>query len=211
MQKAKTKSTKRTQAERSATTQKRILRAAIDCLHRKGYSATSTVAVADMAGVSRGAMLHQYPNKTDMMAAVLDAVYEQQSDYYRRALSKIGDPVDRIVLLPRVAWRAFRSPAGVAQMEIFLAARSDAELRGVVREGNRHVDIESRRGIAYLARAAGITDMKLIDSMWALGVSTLRGLQTQWINDLHKAPADEALGLLEALWRNLIAAHIKRR
>jgi AcrR family transcriptional regulator len=211
MRKTRTKPTTRTQAERSASTQKRILRAAIECLHRKGYSATSTVAVADMAGVSRGAMLHQYPNKTDMMAAVLDAVYEQQSAYYRRALSKIDDPAERLVSVPRVAWTAFRSPAGVAQMEIFLAARSDAELKDVVREGNRRVDTESRLGIVYLARDAGITDIKLIDAMWALGVSTLRGLQTQWINDLQKAPASEAIGLLETLWRNLIAAHVKRR
>lgn len=206
----KMKPTARTQAERSASTQESILRAAISCLHHRGYSATSTVAVAQMAGVSRGAMLHQYPTKAALMAAVLEAVYDQQSAYYRRSLGKIDDPVERLVSLPRVAWTGFRSPAGVAQMEIFLAARSDVELKDVVREGNRRVDIESRRGISYLASDAGVTDVKLVYAMWALGVSTLRGLQTQWINDLHKAPAKEAIGLLETLWRNLVAVHADR-
>ncbi len=211
MRTAKSKPKPRTQAERSANTQKRILQAAIDCLHQTGFSATSTVAVADLAGVSRGAMLHQYPSKNDMMAAVLEFVYEQQSAYYRRVLNKIDDPAERLVALPRAAWKAFRSPAGVAQMEIFLAARSDPDLKAIVRDRNRRVDAESKLGIAYLARDAGITDKKVVDAMWALGVSTLRGLQTQWINDLQKAPVREAIGLLETLWRGLIADHANQR
>lgn len=145
------------------------------------------------------------------MAAVLEAVYDQQSAYYRRVLNKFDDPEERLVAVPRVGWKAFRSPAGVAQMEIFLAARSDPELKEIVRDLNRRIDAESKLGIVYLARDAGITDKKVTDAMWALGVSTLRGLQTQWINDLQKAPAREAIGLLETLWRDLIAAHTSQR
>ena len=51
---------RRTQAERSAETRQRLIAAAIDALCRLGYAATSTVLVADNAGVSRGAMLHQF-------------------------------------------------------------------------------------------------------------------------------------------------------
>ena len=200
----------RTQAERSAQTRKRIMRAAITSLYRNGYSATSTIVVANDAKVSRGAMLHQFPTKAEMMAGVLDAVYEEQSAYYLRVLGAIEDPVERLVQMTRAAWNAFKRPAGVAQMEIFLAARSDPDLKPIVRKANKRIDAESRRGVAYLARAAGIGDAKTIDAIWALGVSAVRGLQTQWINDLNGAPADEALGMIETTLRELVRARAKK-
>ena len=65
---------RRTQAERSATTRARILKAAVNCLYRNGYGATTTVSVAASAKVSRGAMLHHFPSKADLMLATLTHV-----------------------------------------------------------------------------------------------------------------------------------------
>lgn len=211
MTKADDKPRRRTQAERSAETRKRIVAAAIDCLYRYGYSSTSTTLVAELAVVSRGAMLHQFPTKVEMMAAVLDAVFDEQSAYYMRVLNRIDDPAERLAKLPHAAWNMFRRPAGVAQMEIFLAARSDSDLKSVVRDGNKRVDAESRRGVKWLAEQVGINDPKTIDALWGLSVSTVRGLQTQWINDLSTAPAEATLSLLEKTIRNVIAEQAKKK
>jgi len=54
---------RRSNAQRSAETRRRLIKAAITCLHVNGYAATTTVAIADKAKVSRGAMLHQFPTK----------------------------------------------------------------------------------------------------------------------------------------------------
>ena len=52
---------RQTQAERSAAMRARLVDAAIRCLNKHGYSATTVAMVADEAGVSRGGMLHQSP------------------------------------------------------------------------------------------------------------------------------------------------------
>ena len=57
----------RTNAERSAATRVRLLDATIDCLIELGWSGTSTTEVVRRAGVSRGAQVHHYPTKEDLV------------------------------------------------------------------------------------------------------------------------------------------------
>ena len=64
----------RTQAERSAATQKSLLAAARRLWGERGYAAVSTPEIAHAAGVTRGAMYHQYPDKAKLFHAVLEAV-----------------------------------------------------------------------------------------------------------------------------------------
>jgi AcrR family transcriptional regulator len=40
----------------------------------RGYAAVSTPEIAQAAGVTRGAMYHQYPDKAKLLLAVLEAV-----------------------------------------------------------------------------------------------------------------------------------------
>jgi AcrR family transcriptional regulator len=67
---------RRTQAERSAATQHALLTAARRLWGARGYSAVSTPEIAAAAGVTRGAMYHQYSDKTKLFLAVLEAVEE---------------------------------------------------------------------------------------------------------------------------------------
>jgi AcrR family transcriptional regulator len=64
----------RTQAERSAATQTALLAAARRLWGARGYAAVSTPEIARAAGVTRGAMYHQYPDKATLFLAVVDAV-----------------------------------------------------------------------------------------------------------------------------------------
>ena len=64
----------RTQAERSAATQQALVTAARRLWGERGYAAVSTPEIAEAAGVTRGAMYHQYPDKAKLFLAVLEAV-----------------------------------------------------------------------------------------------------------------------------------------
>src|SRR6202034_1904548 len=64
----------RTQAQRSAATQEALLAAARRLWGERGYVAVSTPEIAEAAGVTRGAMYHQYPDKAQLFLAVLEAV-----------------------------------------------------------------------------------------------------------------------------------------
>lgn len=66
------KLSRRTQLERSESTQLRLMEATLRCLGRKGYASTSISEIIKEAGVSRGALLHHYPSKVDLVAVSID-------------------------------------------------------------------------------------------------------------------------------------------
>ena len=68
---------RRTQAERSAQMQRRILEAASEVIRKRGYARFRTAEVARVAGVSRGAQLHHFPTKKTLVVATLRHVFEQ--------------------------------------------------------------------------------------------------------------------------------------
>ncbi len=68
---------RRTQSERSAATQRALLLAARRLWGERGYAAVSTPEIAEAAGVTRGAMYHQYADKAKLFVAVLEAVEEE--------------------------------------------------------------------------------------------------------------------------------------
>ncbi|MGN6169576.1 MAG: TetR/AcrR family transcriptional regulator [Solirubrobacteraceae bacterium] len=65
---------RRTQTERSAATQAALRTAARRLWGERGYAAVSTPEIADAAGVTRGAMYHQYADKSKLFLAVLEDV-----------------------------------------------------------------------------------------------------------------------------------------
>jgi AcrR family transcriptional regulator len=119
---------RRTQAERSANTRTLVLDAAIKVLHQHGYAATTTILVAEEAGVSRGAMVHQFNTKADLMTFVVQSVYEQEIAHYEEVLSGIATPRERLLAFPEIVWEVFSRPSGLAVLEILQSSRSDPEL-----------------------------------------------------------------------------------
>ncbi len=67
----------RTQAERSAATQKALIEAARRLWGERGYAEVSTPEIAEAAGVTRGAMYHQYADKAALFRAVIEAMDQE--------------------------------------------------------------------------------------------------------------------------------------
>src|SRR5256885_16549175 len=64
----------RTQAERTAATRTALIAAARELFAEHGYAGVGTEAIVRAAGVTRGAMYHQFTDKQDLFAAVFEAV-----------------------------------------------------------------------------------------------------------------------------------------
>lgn len=73
--------TRRTQAERSAATRDTLRKAARELWGERGYADVGTPEIAERAGVTRGAMYHQYADKA---ALFLDVVEEVEADVMNR-------------------------------------------------------------------------------------------------------------------------------
>lgn len=65
---------RRTQAERTAATRARLLDSARKLFADKGFNAVSTEAIVAAAGVTRGALYHQFDDKAALFAAVYEDV-----------------------------------------------------------------------------------------------------------------------------------------
>lgn len=190
---------RRPQAERSAETRRRVIEAAIACLHRLGYAATTVSEVALAAGVSRGAMTHQFPTKTDMMLAVVRAVFRQDSDDYQASL-RDADPVEWMRQAPTRLWDAVSQPTGVAVMEIMLASRSDPDLATRLREMQGRIDREAFAWMQDRRRAAGLADRPDAEAIHRTFVAAARGLALEALFMNNRAAAEASIAVLaEAL------------
>ena len=61
-----------TQEERSRAMRLRLLEATVELLVERGFAGTSTTLVSQRAGVSRGAQLHHFPTKNDLVLAAVE-------------------------------------------------------------------------------------------------------------------------------------------
>jgi AcrR family transcriptional regulator len=128
------------QGERSRATRARLLEATIACLVERGWTGTSTTLVSRRAGVSRGAQLHHFPTKNDLVLAAIDHLTTLRDDEVTRAdeLPPHGAARTRRVL-EQLA-ELFTGPTFSAALELWVAARTDPSLQQPV------IELESRLG-----------------------------------------------------------------
>jgi len=123
---------RRTQAERSASMRARLLDATLDCLQDLGYARTSTPEIARRAGVSRGAQLHHFPTKAELVTSAVDYVFTQRREQFLRAFRERVDGGDPAEVAIDILWSMISGPTFHAWLELTVAARTDKELRGPV-------------------------------------------------------------------------------
>ncbi len=91
---------RRTQAERSAATRAAVIRAGRELFGQYGYGAVSTIAVAEAAGVSRGALYHQFAEKKDLFEAVFEDLERSLVEVIAGAVAaaREADPIASLIV-----------------------------------------------------------------------------------------------------------------
>jgi AcrR family transcriptional regulator len=119
---------RRTQEERSAETRARLLDATVESLIEIGYARTTTTAVCARAGLSRGAQLHHFPTKSELVIAAVAHLAMRRARDVREEAKRLADLDDRIEAALELIWTSFAGPLFYAALEVWVAARTDAEL-----------------------------------------------------------------------------------
>jgi AcrR family transcriptional regulator len=87
---------RRTQAERSAETRESLVAAARALFAEHGFADVALEAIVRAAGVTRGALYHHFPDKTELFAAVFEQVEAEVAARMGEAITSANqtDPIE---------------------------------------------------------------------------------------------------------------------
>jgi AcrR family transcriptional regulator len=146
----------RTQQQRREETRRALLDAAVESLIEVGFARTTTLEVQRRADVSRGALLHHFPSKAELLVAAVDHLAEMRARELKAFASQLppegaeaAGALDHRAELGRgdahpiggdartgavlgLLWQCFSGTFFQVAMELRTAARTDPELRRVL-------------------------------------------------------------------------------
>ena len=191
-----------TQAQRSTRTQDRVCRATIEALARVGYEKVSTKLIADLADLSRGAVTHHYPAKSDLLVAAYQHLLRDWEGLWPFDGNFDPGTIPMAELID-VLWRdIFATESYLAALELMLAARIDDQL------GRRLRPILAKwadKRDRAIMQALGLAPQDPTSSLLLhLNLCVLRGIA---VNRSFDDRADVEAGII-ALWKSLVTQQI---
>jgi AcrR family transcriptional regulator len=156
----------------------RLLDATIACLVDYGYAGTTVTRIAERAGVTRGAQVHHYRTKADLVTAAVTHLAGRSAEFGWSQVARLANSADPVGDLLDTLWDVHQGATFTATVELWVAARTDPELR-------RHVATIEPVLLAILRDAAdrtgttGVTDdpdgANLLEAVFT-AMDTMRGL-----------------------------------
>ncbi|MGV9678029.1 TetR/AcrR family transcriptional regulator [Nocardia sp. NPDC003482] len=119
---------RRTQEQRSSEMRVRLLDATIDCLVEYGYAGTTTPRVAERAGVTRGAQVHHFGSKNDLVVAAISHLAQRRTEAAIQELGRVNAGDDPLGAALDFLWELHQGPLFIAAMELWVAGRADPVL-----------------------------------------------------------------------------------
>ncbi|HEU0036043.1 MAG TPA: helix-turn-helix domain-containing protein [Kofleriaceae bacterium] len=122
----------RTQQQRRDETRRALLDAAVESLIEVGFARTTTLEVQRRADVSRGALLHHFPSKAELLVAAVDHLAEMRARELKLLSAQLPEGRARTDAVIGLLWQCFSGTFFQVAMELRTAARTDPELRPVL-------------------------------------------------------------------------------
>ncbi len=111
-------STESRHAQRSSATRRKLIAAARALFAARGYAEVGTTEIVRSAGVTRGALYHQFADKAELLAAVVDEIDGELTEQLATAAAGSGAQDPLAMLL--------------ASAEAFLGAVTNQEIHRIV-------------------------------------------------------------------------------
>lgn len=194
-----TKKERRTQAERTATTRAALLDAAVECLAEVGYAKVTTTEVARRAGVSRGAQLHHFPSKAELLRAATARLCERRLEEFRKAFAAAEPGADRIDTAIDVMWSMYDGITFVSYLELQLAARTDATLRQAMIDDRQRFFDGAAEAFAEALGDTMATDEADRRRALAFAFALMDGMALNRLGGPTPVPSDDVLDALKVV------------
>lgn len=125
---------------KSRRTRARILDEAVKVIASSGYAAATNAAVAEAAGITRGAMLYHFPTREDLLEGVIGYLQTERAELFRRAAEDLPPGADVTEHAIDSYWELLRHPAFTAFMELETAARTDPVVANLIAPARAELD-----------------------------------------------------------------------
>ena len=153
------KSQRRSNLDRSRSTQASLLDAARTLFVEKGYGDTATPDIVKTAGVTRGALYHHFADKLDLFRAVIDREAGDVADAIARDASAGSDPTDQLRTGAKAYFKAMAVPGRARLLLIDGPATLGPEAMADINK--RQGDNELRVGLGAAMKQGAIDDAQL--------------------------------------------------
>jgi len=173
------------QEERTRAMRARLLEATVELLVEKGFSGTTTTLVSERAGVSRGAQLHHFPTKNDLVVAAVTHLTERRGEELEAAARQLPAGKQRTRAVIQMLGDHFAGPVFTAALELWVAARTDEALLEAVAPLEQVVGRETHKMTVQLLGAdelqPGVRELiqATLDLVRGLGLASTLGDDTR--------------------------------
>jgi AcrR family transcriptional regulator len=185
------------QARKSASTRLQIVEATLRCFIDLGYFRTTTALIASNAGLSRGAMLHHFPTRADVVRAAVEHLHTKRLKAFRTAVESLPSGTNRLHGTLEAYWEQSNHPMYAVFLELAVAARTDSELAAILAPAEAAFERELRRTAMDL-----FPEWRNLGENFDLGfdllVSVMDGCAVRFLRHRDAAPNRRVLRFLEA-------------
>lgn len=197
---------RRTQAERSAETRDKILRATIDLLVEQGYARLTTAGVDERAGVSSGARVHHFRSKVDLVVEATKHTYDRAAELGRKRALSARTSVNPLREYAKDCQSVYFDWPFIAALEVVVTARTDEAILKRLHPVLERFHNTMRSTWLESLVAAGY-DPAVAEEDLTLTLNLIRGMA---VNMIWHRGADSHVALVEA-WCAERAGRIRLR
>jgi AcrR family transcriptional regulator len=126
----------RNQELKTLASRERILDSAVQCLIEHGYAGASTLRIQQVAGVSRGRLLHHFPSRDELLVGAVKYLASTGLGSFAvegaPAITAADRDESRIDEAVTAMWMHFQQPYFWASVELWIAARHNESLRAAL-------------------------------------------------------------------------------
>ena len=185
------------QARKSAATRLQIIEATLRCFSKLGYFHTTTPAIAEEAGLSRGAMLHHFPSRMDVVRAAVEHLHAKRLKAFRAAVDNLPSGQNRAHAALRAHWDQLKHPLYAVFIELYVAARTDPDLADIL-EPAETAFVRELRATAIEVVPEWRDRGSNFDLGYDLVICALQGMALNMLRHGGAEPSEDLLLYLEA-------------
>jgi AcrR family transcriptional regulator len=131
----------------------RVLAATLELIGEQGIGGVTNRAVAERAGVSPGSLSYHFPSRTELLHAALMRFVGREAERLEALAGATADGLAPVATAVQQVVQGADRRAVLAQMELYLQAGREPELRAVAARAFAAYDEAARRVLAALGVA----------------------------------------------------------